>query len=194
MNWVIIDSSNSLSPVLYQAITWFKVDLSIEIQWTWNQNTKLLFQENLFENVVCIISAFCSGLFVITAWATSNRPNSQIPQCTCLTSHNAPLWNRNVQISVPKWCIVGCGTGTLWDLFVRAKSGQSVGVLSWVDKNGKQLWLRRYIFLTVHVTGIPWNWRGALSLTGDVLLCFSTANYAASVAPGDRAATYMHIA
>ena len=41
---------------------------------------------------------------------------SQIPQCTCLISHNAPHWNRNEHISVPMWCIVGYGTGALWDL------------------------------------------------------------------------------
>ena len=34
---------------------------------------------------------------------------SHIPQCTTL--------NRNVHISVPKWYIVGCGTGALWDLW-----------------------------------------------------------------------------
>ena len=41
-----------------------------------------------------------------------------ILQCTCPISHNAPLWNRNVHISVPKWCIVGYGTGALWDLWI----------------------------------------------------------------------------
>ena len=31
-------------------------------------------------------------------------------------SHNAPVWNRNVHISVLKWCIVGYETSVLWDL------------------------------------------------------------------------------
>ena len=36
-----------------------------------------------------------------------NRPISQIPQCTSPISHNASFCNRNVHISVTKWCIVG---------------------------------------------------------------------------------------
>ena len=32
-------------------------------------------------------------------------------------SHNAPFWNRNVHISVTKWCIVGYGTVALWGLW-----------------------------------------------------------------------------
>ena len=35
-----------------------------------------------------------------------NRPVSQIPQCTSPVSHNASFCNRNVHISVTKWCIV----------------------------------------------------------------------------------------
>ena len=46
-----------------------------------------------------------------------NCPILQIPQCTCPISYNTPYWNRNVHISVPKWCIVGYGTGALWDLW-----------------------------------------------------------------------------
>ena len=45
-----------------------------------------------------------------------NWPISQIPQCICPKSHNAPYCNRNVQISVTKWCIVGCLSDALWDL------------------------------------------------------------------------------
>ena len=37
-----------------------------------------------------------------------NRPVSQIPLCIRHISHNAPFCNRNVHISVTKWCIVGC--------------------------------------------------------------------------------------
>ena len=58
-----------------------------------------------------------SGVWLLNQ---QNWPISQIPQCTCPTSHNAPLWNRNVHISVPKWCIVGYGTGALWDLWDRS--------------------------------------------------------------------------
>ena len=42
---------------------------------------------------------------------------SQTPQCIRQIFHNAPLFNRIVHISVTKWCIVGYGTGALWDLW-----------------------------------------------------------------------------
>ena len=35
-------------------------------------------------------------------------------------SHRAPFCNRNVHISATKWCIVGYGTGALWDLLIRS--------------------------------------------------------------------------
>ena len=46
-----------------------------------------------------------------------NRPISQIPQCIGAVSHNAPFCNRNVHISVTKWCIVGYLFDALWDLW-----------------------------------------------------------------------------
>ena len=46
-----------------------------------------------------------------------NRPGAQIPQCTSPISHNVPFFNRNVYISVKKWCIVRYSTNTLWDLW-----------------------------------------------------------------------------
>ena len=45
------------------------------------------------------------------------KPLSQIPQCIRQMTYNAPLCNRNVHISVTKWCIVGYGAGALWDLY-----------------------------------------------------------------------------
>ena len=47
-----------------------------------------------------------------------NRPISQIQQRTCPTSHDAPLWNRNVHISIPKWYIIGCGTVALCNSWI----------------------------------------------------------------------------
>ena len=44
----------------------------------------------------------------------SNWPNSQSPQCTSLISHNAPFCNRNMHISVAKWCAVGYLSNALW--------------------------------------------------------------------------------
>ena len=56
-----------------------------------------------------------------TCHISHNTPcwHRNIPQCTCPLSHNTPSWNRNVNIyiSVPAWCIVGYGTGALWDLW-----------------------------------------------------------------------------
>ena len=39
---------------------------------------------------------------------------SQIPQCIQQISHNAPFCT-HLHISVTEWCIVGYGTGALWD-------------------------------------------------------------------------------
>ena len=44
----------------------------------------------------------------------SNWPNSQSPQCTSLIFHNAPYCNRNMHISVAKWCVVGYLSNALW--------------------------------------------------------------------------------
>ena len=52
-----------------------------------------------------------------------NRPISQIPQCIRQLSHYALFCNRNngnVHISVTEWCIMGYGTGALWDLCNRS--------------------------------------------------------------------------
>ena len=46
----------------------------------------------------------------------ANGANWQIPTRTCFISHNTPDWNKNVHISVPKWCNLGYMTGALWDL------------------------------------------------------------------------------
>ena len=45
-------------------------------------------------------------------------PNSQIPECICSISHNAPLiQNRNVAHFCSEWSIVGYRTGAFWDLW-----------------------------------------------------------------------------
>ena len=61
-----------------------------------------------------------STIFKLTM---QNRPVSQITWCASPISHNAPFCNRNVHISVTKWCIVGYWTGTLWDLWDWSKVG-----------------------------------------------------------------------
>ena len=72
-------------------------------------------------HVMDILGLFSSTNFIRlknSLYIHSNRSNSLILQFTCFKSHNAPHWNRNVYISVPKWCIVGYGIGALWDLWV----------------------------------------------------------------------------
>ena len=49
-----------------------------------------------------------------------NSPVSEIPQCIRKISHNTTLHYRNVHFFFTKWCIVGNGTGTLWDLCDRS--------------------------------------------------------------------------
>ena len=44
-----------------------------------------------------------------------NGPLSRVPRCTCPISCSAPPRDRDVCISVPVWCVVGCGRGALWD-------------------------------------------------------------------------------
>ena len=50
-------------------------------------------------------------------WPDHDKPLAQIPWCTSLVSHNAPFCNRNVHLSVTKWCIIGYLSSALWDLW-----------------------------------------------------------------------------
>ena len=50
----------------------------------------------------------------------TNRPVSQVPQCTRHMSHNALFLTemfKHVHYSVTKWCIVEHGTKALWDFW-----------------------------------------------------------------------------
>ena len=58
-------------------------------------------------------AAFIIGPFLYT----SNRPVSQIPQCTCPISHNTPFIEKCAHFC-SEWCIAGDGTGELWDLWI----------------------------------------------------------------------------
>ena len=65
-----------------------------------------------------------------------STPNPQTPQCTCPISHNAPHWNRNKHISVPKWCIVGYETVALWDSWDWSVHHKFWSVNWWLDSLG----------------------------------------------------------
>ena len=58
------------------------------------------------------------------------RPISQIPECICAISHNITFYNRNVHISVTKWCIVGYSSDALWDLW-HGSIGPSACLAPW---------------------------------------------------------------
>ena len=71
-------------------------------------------------------------------------------------SHNTPHWNRKVYISVPRWCIVGYRTGTLWDLWNRSFATSAV----------KYLYNMVICFQPKHniqPIACPWGWGMGLS-------------------------------
>ena len=74
------------------------------------------------------------------------RPNSQIPKYACPISHNTPIRNRNVHISVPKWCIVGyhSGTAVWWDLWDWSIMSASFYIVKpcWISPSSRMI---RYI-------------------------------------------------
>ena len=86
-----------------------------------------------------------SGLVIWSGAVQKVTETSQIPQCTCPISHNTPLWNRNVHISVPMWCTVGYGTGALWDLWDRSILRASVANDIIVDWTLKPVWKNIYL-------------------------------------------------
>ena len=49
-------------------------------------------------------------------WGTDNRPNSQIPQCTCAISDNVPFRTKSAHFG-SEWSIVGYGRGALWNFW-----------------------------------------------------------------------------
>ena len=65
----------------------------------------------MFSRVNVLLSALTSITTARQIWKM--RPTSQIRQCIRQISHDAPFCNRNVHISVAKWCIMGYRTGSL---------------------------------------------------------------------------------
>ena len=63
--------------------------------------------------VTCLIVTLCDTVGKVTALQT----HFTNPRIHLTVSCNTPHWNRNVNISVPKWCIVGYRTGALCDLW-----------------------------------------------------------------------------
>ena len=56
---------------------------------------------------------------VIAGFIKKNRPFSQIPECTCSISHNAPLRTEMCTFLFSmEHC--GYGTGAFWDLWIRS--------------------------------------------------------------------------
>ena len=71
------------------------------------------------EVTVVVFIVFCKKVTALTQlWLSKPyRTNSQILQCICPISHNAPFCNRNVHTSATKWCIVIYLCNALWGLW-----------------------------------------------------------------------------
>ena len=93
------------------------------IEWNLNRYIKLLFPENVKENIGKTTFILWSLYFrtsvkwtpLLTPAGNNNRPVPQIPQCIIPLSHNAQFCNSYVHISVAEWCIVGYLSDALWD-------------------------------------------------------------------------------
>ena len=66
---------------------------------------------------------FSNRILVYIRWnkvVHGQKHHFNIPQCIRHISNNAQFYNKNVNISVTKWCIVGYRTGAVWDLHSRS--------------------------------------------------------------------------
>ena len=82
---------------------------------------------------------------------SNNRHKELIQIDQSHKSHNAPVpyptihhWNINMHISVPKWCIVGYGTGALcdlWDWYHLCTFHETIGHVTLVAINGPTILL-----------------------------------------------------
>ena len=82
------------------------------------RGVQLLTHDNDNDNDIAIVIVIVKAH--VYARVCNYLPISQIPQCIRQVSHNAPFITEMctcVHISVTKWCIVGYGTGALWDLW-----------------------------------------------------------------------------
>ena len=83
-----------------------------------HHDNKIQWKLFLHFETFCTMKYFKVAQDVAKPWISwFNWPNSQIAPCTSPISHNAPFCNRNVHISVTKWCIVGSLADALWDLW-----------------------------------------------------------------------------
>ena len=92
-----------------------------------------------------------------------NRPISQIQQCVSPISHNEPFCNRNVHLSVTKWCIVGYMSDAFWDLW--DGSGYRNIVVK-VQFRRSELYMEIfYLIATRHSTDLMQIWTPLVSTT-----------------------------
>ena len=101
-----------------------------------------------------------------------------LPQCTRQISHNAAFCNRNVHISVTKWCIVGYGTGALWDLCNRSvvnilkKSEQCVVLAPNMVENLSYFW-ELWIQVPSGVRYLIWQFLSRTPISRTKMMMFS---------------------
>ena len=86
-------------------------------------------------------------------------PVAQIPQCTSPMSHNATFCNRNVHISVTKWCTVGCLSNALWGLRYGSIKPQQK------QKCPKLVSLSGYIYIYIYRIMYVLEWRTVYAIT-----------------------------
>ena len=87
-------------------------------------------------------------------------PVAQIPQCTSPMSHNATFCNRNVHISVTKWCTVGCLSNALWGLrYGSIKPQQKQKCPKLVSLSGYIYIYKIYIYMYIYRIMYVLEWR-----------------------------------
>ena len=89
------------------------------VQWVWKsyfKNYSLISKH--FEPYAFFMKSFTFSfeIYGMISWGSNIRPNSHIPQCTVPHS-TLHISEQKCAHFCSGWCIVGCRTGTLWDLW-----------------------------------------------------------------------------
>ena len=99
----------NIERVMLDRLNCTKFQINLSHCFTDNHPERFCDFEKLFTPVLVIL--------IPRRYISADAPQFQIPQCIWMISHNESFCNRNVHISVTKWCIVGYGTGVWWGLW-----------------------------------------------------------------------------
>ena len=113
VNWVlIIKELNALVWTLYQQLSmWWEPNPTDE---AYPLVPLLTVQWKHYHAYAAVLTV--NEPIIVSLWR--NWPISRIPQYTCSTSHYAPFRTEmSTFLFSSEWCIVGYGTGALWDLW-----------------------------------------------------------------------------